>query len=218
MNLKIAGLCVISTIIFSGAAPAVGQGGIQKLLPGTSYTVAPDGSYYVSTNIDEMWPGVWKVSTNGLRVQLDCFPTADTREEWVIVSVGSVIFNSGGSFFGPPDGTFAKFELRESNGIIVPPKTGVVLEGRSPSRISANDLPRWPYGDRGLKNHLGFLTNGAPAQVRELKITDAYRVEKEGDYSLTVCAVIYQFEPKRDYLDRVDLPCVTTTIHLVPSP
>jgi hypothetical protein len=208
-------LFVLLAALGVGTAPAAGQRSVQELSPGTSYTVGTNGQFYVSTNIDEVWPGVWKETTNGLRIQLYCWAT-NTAQPWVSISVGSVVFNSGASFVGPPSGKFAKFELRDADGVIVPPKRGVVMEGELLRRISIKELPRWPYGDHGLRNHLVWVTNGAPAQLQELKITDVCRVQKEGDYSLTVCAVVYKFGGNWDYLDRLDLPPVTTRIHLTP--
>ena len=136
MNLMFAGLSVLLLAFWSSTVPAAGQSGVQKpyrgagywvgtnlypLLPGTSYTVGTNGQMYVATNIAEMWPGVWKETTNGWRVQLYCWGT-NTPEPWVSVAVGSVRFNSGGGLVGPPSGKFARFELRDADGVIVTAK------------------------------------------------------------------------------------------------
>jgi len=68
-----------------------------------------------------------------------------------------------------------------------------------------------------LKSHIGFFTNGGPYTIAAIKMDDIYRIKKEGDYTLQVCPSIYQFGTNAGYLDRVDLPCVTTKIHLAPT-
>lgn len=212
MNIRI----ILFTVLLIYVAGAADQTDVRKLLPDTSYIEGVNGEFYSSTNLDEMWPGVWTQSTNGLRVQLFHEFDKDTKQTWVTVSVGSPRFNSGVSYVGPPSGQFAKCELLDSNGVVVPFSKGVTMEGQFQSRISINDLPRWPYGDRGLRNHLAFLSNSPPAGLKEFKIKDVYQIKTEGDYTLTVCSVIYKFETNFEYLDRVDLPCVSTKIHLTP--
>ena len=90
------------------------------------------------------------------------------------------------------------------------------MEGQLPPRISAKDLPRWPYGDHGLRNLIGFLTNSPPALLCEMKLKDVYELPKAGEYSLTVCAAVYRFEANGNYLYRVDLPPISARIHLAP--
>jgi hypothetical protein len=216
MKATCVGLSMLLLALWSITAPAVSHAANQKLFPGTSYRVETNSQSSVSTNLDEIWPAVWKESTNGLRIQLDAFRNTDTKEDWLIIGVGSVVFDSGGSFFGPPSGKFAKFELRDTNGVILPPKGGVLMEGQFPERIPLKDLPRRPYGDRGLLNRLFFFTNSGPGRLREMKFKDIYRVPKEGEYTLTVDVVIYRFETNWHYLDRLDLPCITTKVHLTP--
>ena len=131
------------------------------------------------------------------------------------VGVGSVVYNCLGGYVGSPNGKFEKFELLNSNGVVVPFVKGMALEGQLPSRISIKEFPRWHDG--GLKNVIGFFTNGVPDILSDVKLNELYRIPRVGDYTLTVCPAIYKFETNMDYLDRVDLPCVTTKVHLVPN-
>jgi hypothetical protein len=185
------------------------------LKPGI-YTEGADGKFHAITNINiaALWPGTWKDGTNGLRVELK------TRKEngqmAIDVGVGSVAFNSLGGYVGAPDGEFEKFELTDTNGVVVPFVKGASLEGHFPSIMSIKVLPRSPFGE--LNNHIAFFTNGGPFTLSVIKFDDVYRIKNEADYTLTVCAVIYKFGTNLQYLDRIDLPCVATKIHLVPSP
>lgn len=183
------------------------------LAPGV-YMVGTDGKFHAVTNVNvaALWPGVWKEDTNGLRAQL--YFETDAGQKRVHVGVGSVVFNSLGGYVGSPNGKFSKFELQDSNGIVVPFVKGMALESQLPSRISIKDLPRWPNG--GLKDHIGFFTNGGPFTLKDVNLDDLYRIKNEGNYTLTVCLTIYKFGTNAKYLNRVDLPCVTTKIRLKP--
>jgi hypothetical protein len=158
-----------------------------------------------------MWPGAWKESTNGLRVQIYCVPGARSGEQWLTISVGSTVVNSYGDYAAPPGGEFARFELTDSQGAALSPVPGARLVARLPERISAKTLPRWHDGDPKL---LLFGTQTAGARLREFRISDIYRPRASGYFTLTVCPVIYKFETNRTYLDRVDLPCVSTNFYL----
>jgi len=179
-----------------------------------SYRIGTNGEFYSETNIGELWPGTWKEGINGLRVQLYLWDTNLPKPK-ASVAVGSVITNSGGGNYDPPDGKFEKFELRDSNGIIVPLIKGASMDGQHPARISVDMMPRW-HSNGGFRNLVGFLSNGPPAILKVFSIADIYRIEKEGDYKLTVCPLVYKFETNGRYLDRLDLPCVSATIHLAP--
>lgn len=184
------------------------------LAPGI-YTEGADGKFHAVTNVNvtALWPGVWKEDTNGLRVELR-FET-EGGQTALRIGVGSVVFNSLGGYVGFPRGKFARFELQDSNWVVVPFIKGMTMEGQLPPKISINDFPRWPNG--GLKTHIGFFTNGGPFILTYAKVDDLYRIKREGDYTLAICPTIYKFGTNPEYLDRIDLPCVTTKIHLVPS-
>jgi hypothetical protein len=187
-----------------------GASNLGKVVPGT-YTRTADGGYVIETNADEFWPsGMWVEDTNGWRLLV----TIETNmlNPRVTVAVGSRTRNSGGGYYGTPSGKFAKFQLLGTNGIILQPRKGSDMEEQLRPRMSAHDFPRWPDG--GLKHMIGFFSNSPPAELRECYIYDSYQIKQESDYILNVCAVIYKYETNADYLDRCDLPCVTTKIHL----
>jgi hypothetical protein len=198
--------CVLSVQTCRGA-DATG------LMPGV-YTEGADGKFIAVTNnnISTLWPGVWRENTNGLRVQLQS--ETESGQPLLHIGVGSVLFNSLGGFVGAPSGC-GKYELRDTNGVIAPYAKETSSEGTFPPRISIKDLPRWANG--GLKNHIAFFTNGGPFTLADIKLDQLYAIPTEGNYTLTVCPVIYKFETNKEYLDRVDLPCVTIKVHLKPS-
>jgi hypothetical protein len=185
------------------------------LAPGV-YEAGKDGLFHPATNINmvALWPSVWKENTNGLRVLAQFLRERD--EPMLRIGVGSVVSNDLGSYVGAPYGKFRMFELRDSNNIVMPLRSEASHETNLPFRISIKELPRWPHG--GLKNTIGFFTNGRPYILNDIKFQDLYRITNEGDYTLNVCAAIYKFESNIEYLDRIDLPCVVQKIHLMPSP
>ena len=119
-------------------------------------------------------------------------------------------------------------ELRDPEGKVVAPLRK--LDGSLPPSIQVGTFPRYP----GQQRHAGNMIfrdrlRRAPAELGKFTIQQAYRIEEEGDYTLTVCCAIYVLPYKgrvpanMDYDQyqtlsamRVDLPCVTATIHLAP--
>lgn len=185
------------------------------LAPGI-YKEGTDGKLHAITNVDitSLWKGAWKDDTNGLRTELQL--ENDGAQVVLRIGVGSAVFNSLGGYVGSPKGTFTKFELRDSNCVIVPFSQGINLESKPPFKLNLGDLPRWPNG--GLKSHIGFFTNGGPWFLDDVNLNEVYKIEHEGDYALTVCPVIYKFGTNAQYLDRVNMPCIATKIHLKPLP
>jgi hypothetical protein len=53
--------------------------------------------------------------------------------------------------------------------------------------------------------------------LKRFAVQDTYQIKERGDYTLTVWPVIYQFSTNRQFLTRIDLPYVTTKIHLEPQ-
>lgn len=184
------------------------------LAPGV-YKEGADGKFHAVTNVDlqALWPGVWKEDTNGLRVQLSLITNGSPT--LVLIGVGSVRFNSLGGYVGSPNPPFQKFELTDTNGIVIPFMRGKSIEGSPPARLSINKFPRWPDG--GLKSHIGFFTNGGPFMLADINLNSLYQIPRVSDYVLTVCPAIYRFGTNSEYLELVDLPCVTTRVHLKPS-
>jgi hypothetical protein len=228
-----------------------------------TFMVTSNGVVYV--NPSEFWPGTWREDANGWRVQLCIYPQTNTRfREGVAyplstnlmlsVDWGSAVKNSGEGYYMTPNGKYARFELLDAHGNVVPPNpsagTNLLLrnlKGRGfssfgdspptyethlpawasptsgslvasfPKTISTNLYPHFKYG--GIVGNIGSATNFPPFCVGLLKLDEIYSVTKEGDYALTVQPVLYKRRNQADtgVLDRVDLPSVTTKVHLVPS-
>ena len=166
-----------------------------------------------TAKLNELWKGNWKDGTNGLRVRLYSERHGDGT--WLNVGVGSVSVSSG-AYVGPPSRGFLKFEIRDSSGTLVPFTRGKSLVGKLPARIAVDDLPRWSrYG--GLKNLISILAGGGPFTLQDIKLDDPYRIREGGIYTLTVQPVIYHLGTNMQFVDRVDLPVVTTKVNLAPS-
>lgn len=169
----------------------------------------------VDTNL-AMWLAdpslVWSSETNGFRVVIDVWPESSPTEVNVYV-ISSKTRRM--VYVYPPSGKLPRMELRGTNGIIVLPIKDK-MDGILPKRISAAVLPRTPQMVyHGVYNYVLMGQNG-PTLLKGCLIGDVYRVKKEEDYTLTVYPVLYKFETNYEYADRVDLPTVTTTIHLKP--
>ena len=233
-----------------------------------TYTCMVTSNRVIYVNPSEFWPGTWKEDANGWRVQLCIYPQTNfwVPQERVVYPVstnlmlsvewGSAVKNTGGGYYMTPNGKFARFELLDARGNVVPPNPNAgtnllarCLEGRSftsvgdisqnptcethlpawasptsgslvasfPKTISTNVYPHLKYG--GIVGQIGSATNFPPFCVGLLKLDEIYSVTKEGDYALTVQPVLYKQrnQPDAATLDRVDLPSVTTKVHLVPK-
>ena len=198
------------------------------------YTNGADGKPIWNTNTNLFWHGVWKEDTNGWRVELN-FLNTNTTDVQVAVSVGSIAKNSDdgtGDYFKPPDNRFEKFELLDSNGIAVPPKWGETsLQKAWPQRIAVRLYPGMEVGP--LAGEFWFVSNGPPFCLTRYQLNNDFLITNEGDYTLTIQPVLYQnrtgkkidvsggaahfHQTNTNYFDRVDLPSVTTKVHLKPS-
>jgi hypothetical protein len=211
----------------------------------------------------EFWISSWKEGANGWRAQLRVYGQTDYilhgKETYPVstnlmlsVEWGSPAKNSGGGYFLAPNGKFAKFELVDAKGNVVPPNPraginainkwgiGVLRAGHGltyggelaawlslqsgslvadfPERISPQAYPR--FADTGqIVGAIWTATNRPPACIGLLNLEDIYFVNKEADYTLTVQPVLYKQSNKEGIttLDRVDLPVLTTKIHLSPT-
>lgn len=203
------------------------------------YIMGMNGEHIWNTNTEQFWRGVWKEDTNGWRVELNFYKT-NTPDITLAVEVGSTVKNSGdeGGFYTTPNGEFAKFELSDSNGIIVSPKRnasatldrsqkeiygtdfpshrGASLEENFPKEISSGAFPKWPDGE--IKCDFGFVSDGPPECIGNFRLSDVYLIKNEGDYTLTVCPVLFKVGRNQIFFDRMDLPCVSAKIHLIPLP
>jgi hypothetical protein len=160
---------------------------------------------------------IWSAETNGFRTGVWWYPNSGNSKVdiWIMSSN-----RSGKDYVYPPSGKLPKLELLYTNGVLVQPIKDK-MDDELPKRISVKDLPTvgpdGPFNGHGLRYRYFFINNGAPPDLlTSFSVSDVYRIKKEADYKLTVCPVIYKFETNYQYADRIDLPSVTTKIHLKP--
>jgi hypothetical protein len=99
------------------------------------------------------------------------------------------------------------------------------VETNYPNSISDMEYPRWQYTDdwhSGWFVHfVGFVSNGPPCQIGFFKFDDIFSIKTKGNYTLMVQPVLYRMHYDggtfQGYLDRVDLPCAKTGVHLLPN-
>jgi hypothetical protein len=87
-----------------------------------------------------------------------------------------------------------------------------------PDKISDLEYPRWESGS--FVDFVGFVSNGPPCHIGHIRFNDVFMVKKAGDYTVTVQPVLYRMRYEggtfQGFLDRVDLPSISTKVHLVP--
>src|SRR5690242_4266498 len=139
-----------------------------------TYTLIKTNKYSTYVNPSEFWRGTWKEDTNGWRVQLRVYPETNFRYQdgvayplstnlILIVEWGSAVKNSWGSvekpsgekYFRTPNGKFAKFELSDAKGNVIPPNPNAgtnlllnLIKSKSLGGISQGlayetNLPTW---------------------------------------------------------------------------
>ena len=95
-----------------------------------------------------------------------------------------------------------------------------------PETLSDLEYQRWRVTAYGYKSgsfiHFsGFTSNGPPCQIGYINFNEIFAIKTGGEYTVTVQPVLYRMHNEggtfQGYLDRVDLPSVTTKVHLVPS-
>jgi hypothetical protein len=231
--------------------------------PGVANVLEYRGRWWDTNGMPEMWWGVWSENTNtSWRVNLRIYPTnANAAKMEMTVHVGSVITNSGAGLLPSPDGKYAKLELLDAKGRMLPTRPGAalklyyeqygVLEARTvhneilllnvnppsgsdatvertyPDTISDLEYPRsnvdFPLSNKGgFFKYAGFASNGPPCHIGFIRFNDIFSIKVEGDYTLTVQPVLFRMHYDggtfQGYLDRADLPSVTTKVHLKPIP
>jgi len=243
----------------------------QKIIKNNGYSMMRGtNGHLFFVNPSEFWSGVWTEDANHWRVLLHI----DMETNWVSkgnsfypastelmlrVQWGSAVRNSGGGYYRTPNGKFAKFELLDSNGKVIPqnPNVGTNLligiynwyqrslptmslgpNQNPPKILYENNLPAWasptsgslvaefpktittnvyPHQEyTGMIGKIDCATNRPPDYLGFLKLDEVYSVTNEGDYTLTVQPILYKKRIGTNILDRVDLPSVTTKVHLVP--
>ncbi len=152
---------------------------------------------------------VWSGETNGFRVVIEVYQKSPNNDVyiWAVSSNQLEI-----AYVHPPSGKPPRMELRDTNGITVPPLKGK-MDGNMPDKLRPADFPITPPAT--LYNYILFGRN-APALLSSFSLNDVYHVKQEEDYTLTVFPVIYKFEASYEYANRIDLPTITTKVHLKP--
>lgn len=208
-----------------------------------------------------LWRGAWAEDTNTGWGVLVNFYTNYSGTIYMNTSVGSKVANSGAGFLPSPDHKYARLQLTDSGGKVVPSKKGAALrlyetypqfsepltdaqwneycigsyrpsawdasvERNYPETLSDLEYPRWringyehEIGD--FTHYAGFTSNGPPCEIGYVNFNDIFAIKTEGDYRVTVQPVLFRQHNEggtfQGYLDRVDLPSVTTKVHLVPN-
>ena len=189
------------------------------LLLSTFMALAQSTSNSVPVPQDLMGPRTaWGNETNSFRAGLVWGGLSGKMDVSVLVLTFKT--NTGFNYVAPPEKKFLKSELRDARGVLLTPLKGKNLDGELVHRILTADLPHSPpagiHNPAMIENWL-MLGAGLPGVLRSFLIEDAYKIEREGDYTLTVWASIYEFAPDRQSVSRIDLPPVTAKIHLAAS-
>lgn len=171
----------------------------------------------VDTNILAPWftnkSQVWSGETNGFRVGVDVGSNAPAKEIDIFVLSSK---KEGLVYVYPPSGKLPKMELRDPDGILVQNVKGK-MDGELPRKIPASGLRNGGLFDYHSPAYQYFLLGqNSPNMLTMFEIGNVYHIKKEADYVLTIFPVIYKFETNYTLADRVDLPSVTTKVHLAP--
>jgi hypothetical protein len=93
------------------------------------------------------------------------------------------------------------------------------VEENYPDTISDLRYSRWKNG--AFLYHVGFVSNGPPCYLSTIEFNDIFSIKKEGDYTLRLQPVLFRMHYDgwtfQGYLERVDLPSITTKVHLLPN-
>jgi hypothetical protein len=199
---------------------------------GTNYS-APDVRYYCpgiiigNAGTNKVRAGIWPMGDEfNFEVKIMAVPASFRSSRALLEFQPDPAF---GAFLKPPgDAKFSKVELRDPDGKVLAPLQK--LDGSLPPSLQVRTFPRYSRQERhdGNINFQDRLYR-SPSELGDFTIQNAYRIEKEGDYTLTVCCAIYILPynghppTNVDYdkyqtlsATRVDLPCVTAKIHLAP--
>jgi hypothetical protein len=202
------------------------MGGLAKGQPNSEVREERTGGVLMWTNGravtytgkgDEFWTGNWKETSAGLRDQL-ISGSLDTTEPWIEIRVGSLVIAGSGEFRGTPSGKFLRFQLEDSNGVVLPMRPGIILEERFAKSIRSADMPvQLSQQDVASVhfNSIPWTTNGGPTIVDVVQLRDLYEITNEGNYTLTVRPAIYQYEKSWTNLVLVELPLLSTNVHLL---
>jgi hypothetical protein len=151
----------------------------------------------------------WGEETNRIRAG---FATDVSNSKYVQVVVLTPKTNIAHNFLKPPTGKFARVVLRIPHGVVITPLPGRELDGELPQTIQKKDLPTIFNQFQNLL----LLPPNIPYPLKTFTLQDSYQVKEEGDYTLTIWPVIYQFSTNHQFVTRMDLPPVSAKIHLKP--
>lgn len=160
----------------------------------------------------------WGGETNGLRAGLVWNDSSSKLGVTVLVLTFQT--NTAWRYVAPPGKNFLKLELRDAQGVLLAPIKGKELNGDLPRRIRTDDLPHSPSAgihNAGMIENWLMLPPGLPDRLRDFFLQDVYKIEREGDYTLTVFPALYEFAADRKTVSRIDLLPVTIKLHLAPS-
>jgi hypothetical protein len=187
----------------------------QQSTPGV-YLPNSNGVYELYTGSgDQFWPGIWS-KTNDIQEQL-VIAGPGTTNPLAVVLVGSRVTNAWGNIFAPANGRYLKFELRDSNQVLVPLRKGISMECKLPQRTSVDELISAGGGHYISSEQISWFTNGDPAKLDVIELRNVFQIESEGNYTLSLCPIIYKRELDELHLDQIALPCLSTNIHLLPE-
>jgi|GEM_PF-5208431 hypothetical protein len=185
----------------------------QQAVPGT-YLPDSNGVYQLYTGTgDQFWPGTWNTSKSGYQDKLDVLAPG-TSNPWAVVYVGSRVMNSWGDYYSPAHGKRLRIELLDAQGVLVPLRDGKAIESNLPQRISVHDLGAG-VGVPLSKQSIYWFTNGSPARLYEIELRDMFLIRTEGDYTLSICPIVYKMELDKKHLSQIALPFLRTNIHLL---
>jgi len=158
---------------------------------------------------------VWGRQTNGVQAGVT---DGDPSERGVVVYIAQTETNGWWPYIAPPGIKFRKIELRNGEGNLIPiGKHGKEVFGELPLKIEIKNLPHVRIRQKNGRGSGGEIRDqlvGSPVKLGAIIIEDIFHIKNEGDYFLTVCPVIYQSFTNETFVVRVDLPAVTTKIHL----
>jgi hypothetical protein len=199
---------------------------------GTNY-VPPDVRYYCTGIIigeegtNKVRAGIWPMGDiHNFEVKIMAVPESFRMSRALPAFRPDPAF---GAFLKPPgQAKFSKVELRDPDGRVLAPLQK--QDGSLPPSLQVRAFPRYSRQEMHDGN-IDFQDRlyRSPSELGAFTVQDAYRIEKEGDYTLTVCCAIYILPynghppTNVDYdsyqtlsATRADLRCVTAKIHLAP--
>jgi hypothetical protein len=254
-------------------AQSIHQG--QSVPVSSNEPQATDGTHSEaaqSNNVERLWQHTWCASSNGWRVQVDTSTGIERRgakssDVVLIIQWGGVVGQSITQYMLPPNGKFKKFELKNSSGKTIHPRSnagtnlvsaiysnplvylsnspawaspsGGSLESDFPATASIDVYPRTPRMGVGMfvltngndvqvvpkmsltnlyvfEPWVSFVSNEEPETIGVVNLSEVYSITQDGEYTITVQPVLYKrYNPTNDVIiERVDLPQVTTKVHL----